>query len=107
MEGLEAAYNPPPPFWPFTEDIRNYHYDRSRYGFDGELDYKLGDMSSVYLRGIFSHFNDYGEDWVYTPTFNNLVADPSTCSAAPATAFSGPIGCAGMSFPERCPQPAH
>ncbi len=68
IDDLEPAYNSPPPFVPFTEDIRNYHYNRSRYGFDGDLDYKLGDMSSVYLRGIFSHFNDYGEDWIYTPT---------------------------------------
>jgi len=37
---------------PNTEDIRNYHYDRSRYGFDGELDYRLGEMSSAYVRGL-------------------------------------------------------
>ena len=106
IDDLEPAYNAPPPLVPFTEDIRNYHYDRSRYGFDGELDYKLGDMSSVYLRGIFSHFNDYGEDWIYTPTINNFVADPSTCSGAPAAAFSGPIGCGGMSFTNVYRKPA-
>jgi len=39
---------------PNTADIRQYLYNRTRYGFDGELDYKLGDMSSVYLRGLFS-----------------------------------------------------
>src|ERR1700732_2373572 len=32
---------------PNTEDIRYYLYDRSRYGFGGTLDYKLGEMSSV------------------------------------------------------------
>src|SRR5437016_2027022 len=31
---------------PNTEDLRNYHYDRSRYGFGGTADYKLSDMSS-------------------------------------------------------------
>jgi TonB-dependent receptor len=106
IDDLEPAYNSPPPFVPFTEDIRNYHYNRSRYGFDGDLDYKLGDMSSVYLRGIFSHFNDYGEDWIYTPTINNFVADPSTCSGAPATAFSGPTGCGGMGFTDVYRKPA-
>ena len=79
---------------PDTVDLRNYHYDRSRYGLDGELDYKLGDMSSVYIRGLFSHFNDYGEDWIYTPSIDNFVADPNTCSpGSPATSFSGPTGC--------------
>src|ERR1700732_1431994 len=45
-------------FGPNTEDIRYYLYDRSRYGFGGTLDYKIADMSSVYVRGLFSHFND-------------------------------------------------
>jgi TonB-dependent receptor len=84
---------------PSTEDIRNYHYDRSRYGFDGELDYKLGDMSSVYLRGLFSHFNDFGEDWIYSPGISNFitsVTDPNnTCSI---TDVSGVQGCGGMTF---------
>jgi TonB-dependent receptor len=84
---------------PSTEDQRNYHYDRSRYGFDGEADYKLGDMSSVYLRGLFSKFKDYGEDWIYTPGISTFVADPSTCTpGTPATAFSGPTGCGSMGF---------
>src|SRR5215472_13676136 len=55
---------------PNTADLRNYHYDRSRYGFDGELDYRLGNMSTVYLRGLFSHFNDNGEDWIYSPNIS-------------------------------------
>jgi hypothetical protein len=84
---------------PNTEDLRNYHYDRTRYGFDGEADYKLGDMSSVYLRGLFSKFKDFGEDWIYSPGISTFVADPSTCSpGTPATAFSGPTGCGGMGF---------
>jgi len=63
---------------PNTEDLRNYHYDRTRYGFDGEIDYKLGDMSSVYLRGLFSKFKDFGEDWIYSPGINNFITDPRT-----------------------------
>jgi len=91
---------------PSTEDIRNYHYDRSRYGFDGELDYKLGDMSSVYLRGLFSHFNDFGEDWIYSPTigidstspggFVTSITDANNvCGIANV---SGVQGCGGISF---------
>jgi TonB-dependent receptor len=64
-------------FGPNTEDIRDYRYDRSRYGFAGDVDYKLGDMSSLYLRGLFSHFRDYGQDWIYTPTVGNFLS-PTT-----------------------------
>jgi TonB-dependent receptor len=90
---------------PFTEDLRDYHYDRSRYGFDGELDYKLGDMSSVYIRGLFSHFNDFGEDWIYSPGINVFPAPSSlsdltvnTCGLTTATANGNPTGCGGMGF---------
>jgi TonB-dependent receptor len=83
---------------PNTEDIRYYLYDRSRYGFGGTLDYKLGEMSSVYVRGLFSHFNDNGEDWIYTPTVNSFT-DPSTCSpGSQVTPFNGPAGCGQMNF---------
>ncbi len=59
---------------PNTEDQRNYHYDRTRYGFGGEGDYKLGDMSSVYLRGLYAKFKDFGEDWIYTPGISNFIS---------------------------------
>jgi TonB-dependent receptor len=96
---IEPAYAPPP-LVPNTVDLRNYHYDRSRYGFDGTADYKLGEMSTVYLRGLFSKFKDYGEDWIYTPTVNNFVSDPSVCNPAGAApgSFNGPLGCGGMGF---------
>jgi TonB-dependent receptor len=85
---------------PNTEDMRNYHYDRSRYGFDGEADYKLGEMSSVYLRGLFSKFSDNGEDWIYTPSLNNFVSNPAdlannTCGI---TTTGGVQGCGNMGF---------
>jgi hypothetical protein len=92
---------------PNTEDLRNYHYDRSRYGFDGEVDYKLGDMSSVYLRGLFSHFNDYGEDWIYSPGVNNFITsttDPNnTCSI---TDVGGVQGGGQMTFSDVFRRPA-
>jgi TonB-dependent receptor len=84
---------------PNTEDIRSYHYDRKRYGFDGEADYKLGDMSSVYVRGLFAKFQDYGEDWIYTPSIANFITNPAdpnnTCGI---TATGGVRGCGGMGF---------
>ena len=91
---------------PSAEDIRNYHYDRGRYGFDGELDYKLAEMSSVYIRGLFSHFNDDGEDWIYTPTVGADSSSPGGFVTSPTdannvcgiTSVRGVQGCGGMTF---------
>jgi len=47
-------------------DLREYRYKRTRYGFGGSLDYKLGDGSGVYLHYFYSDFKDYGDKWVYT-----------------------------------------
>lgn len=48
-------------------DLREYIYYRSRYGFTGSLDYKLDDASGLYIRWIYSHFNNFGDRWVYGP----------------------------------------
>jgi len=39
-------------------DIREYEYYRARWGFDGSMDYKFNDHSSIYVRGLYSHFNN-------------------------------------------------
>ena len=62
---------------PNTMDLREYHYDRTRYGFGGGVDYKLGDMSSIYLKGLYSRFNDHGEDWIYSPQLGAILT-PTT-----------------------------
>ena len=62
-------------------DVREYKFYRHRYGFVGSADYKLGENSALYLRGIFSQFNDNGEDWIYSPgvgTFNAVTATGAT-----------------------------
>jgi len=56
----------------FGMDVREYSFYRHRYGFVGSADYKLGQGSLVYLRGLFSHFLDYGEDWIFTPSVNSF-----------------------------------
>jgi TonB-dependent receptor len=98
---------------PNTADLRNYHYDRSRYGFDSELDYRLGEMSTVYVRGLFSHFNDNGEDWIYSPQINTFqststLSDPATntCGLTSATALGNPTGCGGMGYRDVFRKPA-
>jgi TonB-dependent receptor len=45
--------------------IRQYKYDRTRYGFGGSLDYKINDASLIYIRGLFSEFQDFGHRWEY------------------------------------------
>jgi TonB-dependent receptor len=47
-------------------DIREYVYYRSRWGLAGSLDYKPTDGSTIYIRGLYSDFHNYGDRWVYT-----------------------------------------
>src|ERR1700681_2231057 len=98
IDDIEPAYlGPTGPFVPDTMDLRNYLYDRTRYGFGGEADYKIGDMSSVYLRGLYSKFKDFGEQWAYQPTIVNFVSGPAdpnnTCGI---TTTGGAQGCGGV-----------
>jgi TonB-dependent receptor len=52
-------------------DLRDYVYDRTRWGATASADYKLGNGSSVYLRGLFSTFRNWGHKWVFTLQDNN------------------------------------
>jgi TonB-dependent receptor len=56
------------------EDLRTYKYYRTRYGFAPELDYVIKPGSSLYFKGLYSDFHDYGETYVYTPNAGNLIA---------------------------------
>ncbi len=47
-------------------DIREYRYNRYRWGIGGSADYKLGEASNVFIRGLYSDFKDYGDRWVYS-----------------------------------------
>jgi TonB-dependent receptor len=66
-------------------DVREYTFYRHRYGFVGSADYKLGASSAIYLRGLFSQFNDNGEDWIYTPSTNSFATTASSVSALSGT----------------------
>jgi TonB-dependent receptor len=50
--------------------IRQYKYDRTRYGFGASFDYKLNETSLIYARGLFSDFQDLGHRWEYTLNTN-------------------------------------
>jgi TonB-dependent receptor len=47
-------------------DMRDYVYNRTRYGFAGSMDYKLREGSSVYMRGLYSTFRNWGNKWTIT-----------------------------------------
>jgi TonB-dependent receptor len=51
----------------FGYDVRAYQYYRKRGGIGTSIDYKLGANSLIYLRGLYSEFRNYGEDWIYSP----------------------------------------
>ena len=57
-----------------TYDLRDYRYFRDRRGIGGTLDYRWSDTSSIYLKGLYSHFNNFGDDWIYSPAINTFVS---------------------------------
>ncbi len=57
-----------------TYDLRDYRYFRDRKGLGGTLDYRLSDTSNIFLKGLYSHFNNFGDDWIYSPAINNFVS---------------------------------
>src|SRR5579863_10310825 len=49
-----------------SQDLRNYAYDRTRWGFAGSMDYRLSGGSSISARGLFSNFRNWGDDYIHT-----------------------------------------
>lgn len=66
---------------PNSLDIRDYFYDRSRYGLGGTLDYRFSDTSTAYLKGLYSYFNDYGEDSINRLNVGNFTSPTTTDSS--------------------------
>jgi outer membrane receptor protein involved in Fe transport len=57
-----------------TAAIRQYRFDRERYGLSGTLDYKIGESSMIYMKGLYSDFMDNGRRWEYIV---NTVSSPA------------------------------
>jgi len=72
-------------------DIREYTYYRSRWGLAGSADYKPSDGSTLYIRGLYSDFHNYGDRWVYTLVDNT-----------PGLTLGGTNGCSGVTPPNPC-----
>jgi TonB-dependent receptor len=74
-----------------TEDRRSYDYYRTRYGFSTGVDYNIKPGTSVYAKGLYADFHDYGETWVYTPNAGNTVKSVSADSSQ--ITFENPAEC--------------
>jgi len=72
--GLSTTDNSPTVAVPvfFGEDLREYWYDRTRFGYGLSADYKVRTGSFLYFRGLFSQFKDDGQDWVYSPSVGSF-----------------------------------
>jgi TonB-dependent receptor len=58
---VNAKGTPIPVEW----DQRDYLYDRTRWGANGALDYRYADGSTVFLKGMWSKFNNFGTRYRY------------------------------------------
>ena len=88
--GIDDIEPQPDPYYSLpvydSMDIREYRYQRKRYGFGGSLDYKLKDPASgLYLHYFDSDFKDYGNKWVYTLN-DDVTQNPAGPTAPPIIA---------------------
>jgi TonB-dependent receptor len=63
-------------------DLREYRYQRTRWGLAGGADDRLSKDSDIYLHYLYSDFKDYGNKWVYTLTNDGMcgpVPLPTQC----------------------------
>jgi TonB-dependent receptor len=60
--------------------IRQYRYDRSRYGFGTSVDYRLSDTSNLYVHSLFSDFSDTGHRWEWQINDNGGSPGPNVPS---------------------------
>jgi TonB-dependent receptor len=59
-------------------DLRDYRYDRKRYGAAGGLDYRLDDNSAIYLKAFYSKFENFGDRWVTSISTGNFITPTTT-----------------------------
>ena len=65
----------PGPAYTGTYDLRDYRYFRDRWGLGGTFDYRLTNTSNLYLKYLYAHFKNFGDDWIYSPTINSWADD--------------------------------
>jgi TonB-dependent receptor len=90
--------------------IRQYLYDRKRYGFGGSVDYKLTGSSNLYVHTLYSDFKDYGDryEWVINdnggspgtavPSFDPEIRNPDFQVASLSVGASHAFGTAVINW---------
>lgn len=63
---------------PVEWDQRDYYYDRTRYGANGALDYKFDNGSTMFVRGMWSKFQNYGNVYKFDLASDGDVAAKSS-----------------------------
>jgi TonB-dependent receptor len=58
--------------------IRDYLYQRERYGLGGDLDYRIDATSDMYVKGLWSLFKNYGTRYVYDLSGDASPTGPTT-----------------------------
>src|SRR5580658_9750789 len=64
-------------------DLREYRYQRTRWGLAGGADDRISKDSDIYMHYLYSDFKDYGNKWVYT--LNDDVCQPPAPGQPPCT----------------------
>src|SRR6267143_1827525 len=81
-------------------DERSYDYYRKRYGFSTGIDYNIKPGTSVYLKGLYSDFHDFGETWVFTPNSGTNIKSVSPDGTQ--ITFDNATDCAAPGAPSGC-----
>jgi TonB-dependent receptor len=64
--------------------VRDYRYERQRYGFGGDLDYRFNERNQVYVKGLWSYFKNYGSVYLYDVAGDATPAGPGSGTIAGA-----------------------
>ena len=83
IDDIEPAVDPTSAVPNYSSiDLREYRYQRTRWGLAGSADDRLSQDSDIYLHYFYSDFKDYGNKWVYTVT-NDGVCGPNVLPPSP------------------------
>lgn len=72
--------------------IREYRYYRNRWGYAGTIDYKINDFSNIYLKGLYSNLQDYGDKWYYEPLASGSPKFYTSSKRPDASIMSSSLG---------------
>lgn len=71
---VDGSGNVFPAEWSQREFLQN----RTRYGIGGDLDYRYGENSTAFIKGLFTEFNNFGYRYQYDVSFSGDSAPTAT-----------------------------